>query len=45
MQLALPVFEALALSEVLYLPEHEKIDAVIIGADVPDAEEKEKRDS
>ena len=34
------VFEALALSEVLYLQEHENIDAVIIGADVEEAEEK-----
>ena len=37
------VFEALALSEVLYLQEHEKIDAVIIGADVEEAEEKERQ--
>lgn len=34
------VFEALALSEVLYLQEHESIDAVLIGADVPEQEEK-----
>lgn len=34
------VFEALALSEVLYLQEHENIDVVIIGADVEDAKEK-----
>ena len=34
------VFEALALSEVLYLQEHESIDAVIIGADVEEQEEK-----
>ena len=37
------VFEALALSEVLYLQEREKIDAVIIGADVEEAEEKERQ--
>jgi len=34
------VFEALAISEVLYLQEHENIDAVIIGADVEEQEEK-----
>ncbi|HWY67783.1 MAG TPA: hypothetical protein VNX88_03910 [Terriglobales bacterium] len=37
------VFEALAISEVLHLQEHEKIDAVIIGADVDDAEEKARQ--
>lgn len=37
------VFEALALSEVLYLQEHESIDAVIIGADVDEAEEKARQ--
>ena len=37
------VFEALALSEVLYLQEHENIDAVIIGADVEEAEEKARQ--
>ena len=30
------VFEALEVSEVLHLCEHEKIDAVVIGADVQD---------
>jgi hypothetical protein len=34
------VFEALAISEVLYLQEHENIDAVIVGADVEEQEEK-----
>jgi hypothetical protein len=34
------VFEALAVSEVLFLQEHENIDAVIIGADVPDQQDK-----
>src|SRR4051812_31455247 len=37
------VFEAVALSEVLYLQEHDTIDAVIIGADVEQAEEKERQ--
>ena len=37
------VFEALALSEVLYLQEHESIDVVIIGADVEEAEAKENQ--
>jgi len=37
------VFEALALSEVLYLQEHESIDAVIIGADIEEAEEKARQ--
>ena len=34
------VFEALAISEVLHLQEHEKIDAVIIASDVEEQEEK-----
>jgi hypothetical protein len=37
------VFEALALSEVLYLQEHENIDAVIIAADVEEQAEKVKQ--
>jgi hypothetical protein len=32
----LSVFEALAVAEVLYLREHDKIDAVIIASDVPE---------
>jgi hypothetical protein len=32
------VYEALAVSEVLYLCEHHKIDAVVIAADVDDRE-------
>ena len=34
------VFEALALSEVLYLQEHENIDLVIIDSSVEEPEEK-----
>jgi len=34
------VLEALAISEVLYLQEHENIDAVIIGGDVQEQGEK-----
>jgi hypothetical protein len=37
------VFEALALSEVLYLQENESIDVVIIAADVEEQEEKVKQ--
>jgi len=37
------VLEALALSEVLYLQEHEKVDTVIIGAEVEEQEEKVKQ--
>ena len=35
--------QALVVSEALYLQEHENIDAVIIGADVEDAEEKARQ--
>ena len=35
------VFETLSISEVLHRQENEKIDAVIIGPDVPNAEDKE----
>jgi hypothetical protein len=34
------VFEALAMSEVLFLQANEEIDAVIIGANVPDQQAK-----
>lgn len=37
------VFEALAISEVLYLQARENIDAVIIGSDVAEAEEKARQ--
>lgn len=37
------VFEALAISEVLYLQEQESIDAVIIDAAVDDGEEKARQ--
>ena len=38
-----PLFEALAISEVLHLQDRENIDAVIIGSDVEDGEEKERQ--
>jgi len=37
------VFEALALSEVLYLQEHENIDLVIIDSSVEEPEEKARQ--
>ena len=37
------VFEALAISEVLYLQEHENIDAVVIDSTVEEVEEKARQ--
>jgi len=41
MMVGYQVYEALAVSEALYLCEHHKIDAVVIAPDVEDADEIE----